>query len=125
LTAVRSPQDIHIAFEEAFSSGDLETLVTLYEPDAVLVAEPGRTVTGLDAIREAYRGYLALRPKMRVETVAAFENNGTALLHGRWTLQGTGPDGSEIHVQGRNTEVVRRQPDGSWLFSIDNPFTPE
>ena len=122
--AVRSPQEIHVAFQEAFSSGDLETLVKLYEPDAVLV-EPGRTVTGHDAIREAYRGYLALRPKMTVETVAAFENNGTALLHGRWNLQGTSPDGSEIRMQGRNTEVVRRQPDGSWLFCIDNPFTPE
>src|SRR5437764_11659288 len=118
--AVRRPQDIHVAFQEAFNSGDLETIATLYEPDAVLVAEPGRTVTGLDAIREAYKGYLALRPKMKVETVAAFENNGTALLHGRWDMQGTGPDGSEIRIQGRNTEVVRRQPDGAWFFCIDN-----
>jgi uncharacterized protein (TIGR02246 family) len=123
--SVRSPHEIHERFGEAFSSGDLPALVALYEPEAVLVAEPERTVTGHDAIREAYRGYLALRPKMKIETVAVFENDATALLHGRWDMQGTGPDGSAISMQGRNTEVLRRQPDGSWLFSIDNPFTPE
>ena len=48
-----------------------------------------------------------------------------ALLHGRWTLKGTAPDGSAIETSGRNSEVVRRQPDGGWLFAIDNPFTPE
>ena len=123
--SVRNPRDIHAAFEKAFSSGDLDGLVALYEKDAMLVAEPGKPLTGHAAIRAAYQGYLAARPRMTLETVAAFESNGLALLHGRWSLNGTGPDGAAIQVSGRNTEVVRRQPDGSWLFIIDNPFTPE
>src|SRR5438477_5599019 len=97
---------------------------SLYQPDATLVA-PGRTLTGHAAIREAYRDHLALRPRITVETVAVYENGDTALLHGRWIKNGTGPDGSELRMQGRNTEVLRRQADGSWLFYIDNPFTPE
>lgn len=121
----RRPQEIHAKFQEAFSSGDLEALVALYQPDAMLVAGPGQTATGQDAIREAYRAYLAMKPKITVETVAAFENGDSALLHGRWHMEGTGPDGAAINMQGRNTEVLHRQPDGSWLFIIDNPFTPE
>ena len=122
---VHNPMEIHAAFEKAFNSGDLDGLIALYEKNAVLVAEPSRTVTGHSAIREAYEGYLAMRPKMTLETVSAFESDGLALLHGRWSLKGTGPEGAEIRMTGRNSEVVRRQPDGTWLFIIDNPFTPE
>jgi len=119
-----NPIEIHAAFEKAFNAGDLDGVVALYEKDAILVTEANRTITGQSAIREAYRGYLALRTSMTLETVAAYESGGLALLHGRWSRKGKGPDGSEIHVSGRNSEVVRRQPDGSWLFIIDNPFTP-
>ena len=123
--SVRNPMEIHAAFEKAFNAGDLDGLVALYEKDGLLVAGPDRIVTGHSAIREAYQGYLATKPRMKLETASAFESDGLALLYGRWSIEGTGPDGSIIQMSGRNSEVVRRQPDGSWLFIIDNPFTPE
>ena len=30
-----------------------------------------------------------------------------------------------IAREGRSTEAARRQPDGRWLFVIDNPSVPE
>jgi uncharacterized protein (TIGR02246 family) len=118
---VRNPQEIHAAFEKAFNAGDLDGLVALYEKDAVLAAAPGQPVAaGRDAIREAYRSYLAARPVITVATVAVFENADLALLHGRWERKS-----DAIHNTGRNSEVVRRQADGTWLFVIDNPFTPD
>jgi len=123
--SVRNPQEIHAAFEKAFNAGDLDGVVALYEKEAVFVAGASRTVTGQSAIREVYQGYLAMRTSLTLETVAAFESGGVALLHGRWSRKGKGPDGAEIHITGRNSEVVRRQTDGTWLFLIDNPFTPE
>ena len=86
--SVRNPIEIHAAFEKAFNSGDLDGVVDLYEKDAVLVAEASRTVIGQGAIREAYQGYLAMRSSMTLETVAAFESDGLALLHGRWSRKG-------------------------------------
>lgn len=35
----RKPQDIHSIFAAAFSAGDLENLISLYEPDALLVPQ--------------------------------------------------------------------------------------
>ena len=97
----------------------------MYEPNALLSPEPGRVVTGTDAIREAYRTFLAIKPKIEVETLGAFESGeGIAMLHGRWVLTATLPDGSAMRNEGRNSEVLRRQADGGWLFLIDNPFTP-
>lgn len=43
------------------------------------------------------------------------------MLHGKWILHGIGPDGGQFHGEGRNTETARLQPDGCWLFVIDDP----
>lgn len=121
----REPEQIHTRFQEASNSRDLEALVALYEPDAILAAAPDQIVRGTEAIREAYRGFLSMNPTIAIETLRVFHSNeGIAMLHGRWSLSGTGPDG-EVRMQGRNTEVVRRQTNGDWLFLIDNPFSPE
>jgi ketosteroid isomerase-like protein len=31
------------------------------------------------------------------------------------------PDGASISMGGTTAEVLRRQPDGRWLYVIDNP----
>ena len=119
-----APSTLHAAFEAAFNSGDADAVTALYEPGAVLMSRPG-LLSGLDAIRESYRGILAVKPEIHVETLGMLETGeGIALLHGRWTKKGIGEDGAEIRSEGRSTEVVRRQADGRWLFLIDNPFAP-
>jgi ketosteroid isomerase-like protein len=45
-------------------------------------------------------------------------------MHGKWVLHQTGTDGGQIRREGRNTETARLQPDGRWLFVIDNPYVP-
>jgi ketosteroid isomerase-like protein len=50
-------------FEAAFSPGDIEQVMALYEPDSVVVAQPSQTVAGTAAVREALLGYLAVRGK--------------------------------------------------------------
>jgi len=96
----------------------------LYEPHAVL-ASPAGPVEGDDAIREAYRGFLAMRPTINLQTLGMNRAGDLAMMHGKWTLRGTGPDGGQIWREGRNTEAARRQPDGRWLFVIDNPSVPQ
>jgi ketosteroid isomerase-like protein len=92
--------------------------VALYEPGAVLVSG-GELVTGHEGIRTAYSAFLASGSRMKFETRAVIESgDGLAVLHGAWSL---GPPSS---TQGVSTEVIRRQPDGSWKFVIDNPHTP-
>jgi uncharacterized protein (TIGR02246 family) len=116
------PEQIHRSFEEAFNRHDLDGLCALYEPEAVLVTRP---VHGLAAIRELYRGVFATRPSIVLHTLAANRMGELAMLHGKWLSTGTRSDGTEIRREGRNTETVRRHPDGRWLFVIDNPSVPE
>ena len=118
------PEQVHRSFQEAFNRHDLEALCALYEPEAVLVTSGG-PARGLAAIREVYLGFLTMRPTIELQTVGAYQAGELALLQGKWVLRGTGPDGAEMHSEGRNNETVRRQADGRWLFVIDNPGVAE
>jgi uncharacterized protein (TIGR02246 family) len=118
----RKPEECDLLLVEALGKGDLEAALALYEPNASFVLDSGQVVTGLAAIREVMQGFLALKPKFTME-VKAVQNGdeNIALLRGKWNLSGTGPDGKPMTMSGNSTEVVRRQPDGTWRFIIDNP----
>jgi|SRR6185369_2895455 len=121
MPAIR-PEEIDHLFAKAFSAGDLEALVALYEPDAALVPKAGQVVIGRDAIREALQGFLTLCGEFRLEVKSVVETGDLALVRSDWSLAGTAPGGCLVDLSGRASEVVRRQPDGTWLYIIDNPF---
>jgi uncharacterized protein (TIGR02246 family) len=118
------PASIHIIFQDAFNAGDIDSLVALYEPDAVLVVN-GQPYVGRSSIRAAYKVFLARRSRMTLKTRFVVRFDATlAVLHGDWVLEGGGTQEGGNN-RGLSTEVVRRQPDGAWRFIIDNPNTPQ
>lgn len=119
---VHDPQKMHAAFAEAFNAGKIEDLIALYEPDALLVPQPGQQVTGLSAIREALVVFLDLKGRMQIETLSCFQTGDLALLQASWRLVATGPDNQPIEFFSHTAEVVRKQTDGSWLYVLDNAF---
>ena len=44
-----------------------------------------------------------------------------ALVANQWTVTGQLPDGGVHREAGVSADVLRRQPDGSWLILIDQP----
>ena len=116
------PAELHRLFTQAFNSGDVEALLDLYEPEAIFIPEPGQTAKGRDTIREAFVPFFALKLPLTIETASAVEtDDGLALLEAAWSASGIAADGSEVGLSGRSSEVARRQPDGRWLYAIDDP----
>jgi ketosteroid isomerase-like protein len=105
----RAPENLGEFFLDRANAGDVEGLVALYEPDAVLAFAPGRVVTGHAEIRAAYRELLAGRP--------VFTSGGQRppLRNGDLAVTSTRLPGG-----GTTVEVARRQPDGTWLWAIDH-----
>jgi ketosteroid isomerase-like protein len=79
------------------------------------------SVTGLDGIRDVFNGFLAMSPELTVNAEKTLLSGDTALVIGNWTLKARDAEGNDIETGGRYADVVRRQPDGTWLFVIDNP----
>jgi ketosteroid isomerase-like protein len=119
-----TPEDTSRLIGEAITSGDMDAALSLYEPDATFAMPTGfgeGSVTGADGLREALSGFLAMSPQLQVNAEKTLLAGDTALVIGHWTLKGRDPEGNDVDATGRYADVVRRQPDGSWLFVIDNP----
>jgi uncharacterized protein (TIGR02246 family) len=118
----RTPEDTDRLFGERMNAGDLDGLVALYEGGATLIRTDGTPATGHDAIRAELRGILAANPKivMHVKTVRRGGDN-LAVLYNDWDGTATHEDGRIEALRGCAVEVIRRQPDGRWLFAVDDP----
>jgi uncharacterized protein (TIGR02246 family) len=117
----RTPEEVHRLWADYFVAGDLDGLVSLYEPEATFVAQSGACVTGRRAIREVLASFLALRRTFQIEIGRAVQSGDLALLASSWKLAGE-QRGAPYETRGRTADVVRRQPDGSWLYVIDSPY---
>src|SRR5215468_10154471 len=105
----QKPEEVHRLFADAFHQGDLDAILSLYEPDAVLVPQPGQTVQGHSAIRQALAGFLAMKPRFAFQSIRAIGSSEIALLSSDWMLAGTGPGGVPVNMSGRTADVVRKQ----------------
>jgi ketosteroid isomerase-like protein len=119
VTGASRPDEAGRLFEERFASSDLDGLMDLYEEGAVFTNAQGAHA-GSYAIREVLGSYLSTGASIAMNDSVSFELGELALVHWSWTM--TFPDGRV--AEGATAEVLRRQPDGSWKFIIDNPDGP-
>ena len=103
----REPGELADLFNSRANAGDVEGLVALYEPDAVLAA--GEVVaTGHGEIRRFYADLLARKSDFpQAEVLPALVRDGLALTFAR-LANGV-----------LSVEAARRQGDGTWLWAID------
>ena len=106
----RQPEDLGRFFLERANAGDVEGLVALYEPGAVLAFPAGRLTAGHEEIRKVYAELLADKPSF------SSAGQSPAIRNGDLALTSTRLPGG-----GATVEVARRQPDGSWRWVIDQP----
>jgi ketosteroid isomerase-like protein len=104
------PEDLARFFVARANAGDVEGLVALYEPDAVLAGPGGLTLVGAEAIRGFYAALLADRPRFEPGKQRPALRSGDLALTSSRLADGT-----------VTAEVAHRQPDGTWLWAVDQP----
>jgi uncharacterized protein (TIGR02246 family) len=117
----KSPAEVHELFAKYFSAGELEPLMSLYEPNATLLPLGQHAVSGLEEIRVAMTGFLESAPAMELTVKKTVQSGDIALVMSDWILSGSDADGRPFARTGRTSDVVRRQADGRWLLVIDVP----
>jgi len=118
------PDDSSRILVQAIECGDIDTVVSLYERDAILFSKSGRLMHGLDAIRENNLGLIALKPTFTVDFITATISADGMLATNRMKaeLSWNDKDGNPKKGSVDTLEVLRKQADGSWLYVIDDPY---
>jgi ketosteroid isomerase-like protein len=105
---VYDPQELERLLVSRERAGDVDGMVALYEPQAVLDYGGGQLAVGREAIREFYAEVIATGRKFD------FGEQQAAIIGGNLALTSTRlPDGTVT------AEIARRQDDGTWLWVID------
>jgi uncharacterized protein (TIGR02246 family) len=118
---VTRPEDLYPALSEAYNAGDLEAVLSLYDPKAVFVIKPGRVTESPAELRAAVQHVIALRGRLTVNPHTFTRSDDLVLVLGTFTLSGRRPNGTTFESASRFADVLRRQPDGPWLIAVDNP----
>lgn len=98
------PEELSRLIVERLNAGDVDGLVALYEPHAVLALPDGQVATGAAEIRTAYQRLVASRPGFEPGTQRPTLRRGDLALTSSRLANG------DVTI-----EVARRQPDGTWL----------
>ena len=121
MTNVQQPADLIPAFAAAYPRG-VESLLELYEPDAVVSDKAGAEHRGRDSIARELAGLVALGGAMTSRNRYTIVHGDIALLSAEWSVASKDVNGAPMVTSGRDTELARRQADGRWLYLVDHPF---
>jgi uncharacterized protein (TIGR02246 family) len=117
-----TPQQVLQSIVSGINSGDLDSLMPLYEREAAFATQPGDLAPGAPGIRAALNGFISMNGTLDLEVTRVLEVDDLALVVGVWSFDGTVPDGEPVRLEAKNADVLRRQADGTWRFVIDNPW---
>lgn len=111
-------EDAHAILAAAFNTGDLATVLNLYDVNGIIVPEPGKPVSGKEKFEEAVKAILSIKGTMEIRTVYCLQTGDLAVGRSEWNIT----DGHEVKVSAKGIEVMKRQPDGTWKIVIDHAF---
>ena len=117
-----TPEQVLESIVRGINSGDLDSLMPLYESEAAFATEPGSLAHGAPGVSDALTGFISMKGELEIDVTRVLDAGDLALVIGVWSFEGTGPDGEPVRLAARNADVLRRQGDGTWRFVIDNPW---
>ncbi|MDQ0381704.1 YybH family protein [Amycolatopsis thermophila] len=106
-----TPEDLAVMFVERANARDAKAMSELYAEDAVLAFPPGSQTVGREAIRTVLERLVEQGGEFQVEDPMP------TVYYGDLALTSTRP----ADDTGGRVQVVKRQPDGTWLRIIDRP----
>lgn len=102
------PDQLERLFVERVNAGDVDGLVALFEPGAVMAHGPGEVAVGGEAIRRVFEGLVASGTRLTLGDQQPTLRTGDLAMGSTRLVDG-----------GVTSEVARQQPDGTWRWVID------
>jgi ketosteroid isomerase-like protein len=116
----KEPEGVIPSLIERFNARNIDAMMALYAPEAVFVAQDGRTITDRIEIAAQFQRDMSLGLPLKANVRHVFVGGDTAQIVVDWWIVGRGPDGKDVHLAGSASDIVRRGADGLWRYIIDN-----
>jgi len=114
-------EDAHSALAAAFNTGDVATVLSIYDTSGIIVPEPGKPVSGRKKFEEAVKAILSIKGTMEIKTVYCMQTGNLAVGRSEWNIT----DGDEVKIQAKGIELMKQSEDGTWKIVIDHAFGAE
>jgi ketosteroid isomerase-like protein len=113
----KNPEEICRLFNEYMAQGDVESLLSIYDPEAAFLDQAGEVKRGRPGMREVLTPLAAAKTAFDYNIKQIIQSGDIALMHTEWKAPSLSKDPMYA------IEVARRQPDGGWCWLIGDPFT--
>jgi ketosteroid isomerase-like protein len=114
--SAKSPEEICHLFKQYMAEGDLDSVLSVYDPEAVFLNRGGEVKKG-EALRQELASFAAVKATFDFNIKQVIQSGDIALMHTEWKV--SSPEPMSVYA----IEVARRQPDGTWRWLIGDPFT--
>jgi ketosteroid isomerase-like protein len=115
--SAKNPEEICFLFQQYMDAGDLDSVMSIYESEAVFLNQSGEVKTGKEGLREELAPLAAAKTRFDFNIRQVIQSGDIALMHTDWKV--SAPQPMSVYA----IEVARRQPDGTWRWLIGDPFT--
>jgi ketosteroid isomerase-like protein len=113
----KGPEEICRLFQQYMAEGDIDSVLSLYDPDAVILDKSGEVKKGEEGLRQNLAPFAAAKARFDFTIKQVIQTGDIALMHTKWNV--SGPQTMTVYA----IEVARRQPDRTWRWLIGDPFT--
>ena len=117
----KKAEDVHATLANAFNTGNVDTVMSMYDVAGIIVPESGKPVSGKEKFEEAIKGILSIKGKMEIKTVYCLQTGNIAVGRSEWNIT----DNDEVKISAKGIEVMKQQADGSWKIIVDHAFGAE
>ena len=111
-----SPEQICHLFRQYMAAGDLEALLSIYDPEAVFLNRSGEVKQGRQGLREELAPFASANAVFDFSIKEIIQSGDIALMHTEWTV--SAPQTISVYA----IEVARRQLDGTWCCLSATPL---
>jgi len=115
--SAKTPEEICRLFQRYMAEGNLDAVLSVYDPEAVLRNQAGEVKKGADGLRQELAPFAAAKATFDFNIKQIIQSSDIALMHTEWKI--FAPQPMSVYA----IEVARRQPDGTWRWLIGDPFT--
>lgn len=101
----KSPEEICELFQQYMAEGDVDSLLSLYDPEAAFLNRSGEVKRGRQGLRQELTHFASAKATFNFDIKQIIRSGDIALMHTKWKI--TSPEKISVYA----IEVARRQPD--------------